>query len=403
MEKIKDVTKSGWHPKKESWRGDFKGINQVAGWVGKGKNSQAENQDQEHRSRPLASLKNPDAFGPPPKNLNYHGGAAVPNAITPDRSGLGAPVSVDETRAREEEEQRELDATEESKAGPPIPYRADTTGLSTRNLPKPPLRRNEHGSPPIIGTKPKPSLPPRLPPRQNSDSSQAPFSPPPPYSSDSGATPNAARNDDTTQGALRRLGSAGINVPGLSIGGGTHANKRQDLATPADGDPSSSPSKGQGSQLNELQSRFSKMSTTQPSPGSPSQGTSFADKQAAFKTATAFRNNPSSVSLADARATAATANNFRERHGDQVASGWKSANALNQKYDLSSKVGGYASNSGASQQHEPSPPAATPDTPDPVVHAIKKKAPPPPPKKGLTGGDSAGLPPPIPLSTKPKQ
>lgn len=34
MEKVKSVTKSGWHPsgkdgKKESWRGDFKGINQV--------------------------------------------------------------------------------------------------------------------------------------------------------------------------------------------------------------------------------------------------------------------------------------------------------------------------------------------------------------------------------------
>lgn len=34
MEKVKNVTKSGWHPsgkdgKKESWRGDFKGINQV--------------------------------------------------------------------------------------------------------------------------------------------------------------------------------------------------------------------------------------------------------------------------------------------------------------------------------------------------------------------------------------
>lgn len=373
--------------------------------MGKGKNPQAEDQDQEHRSRPLASLKDPDAFGPPPKNLNYHGGVAVPNTITPDRSGLSAPVSAAEIRAREEEEQREFDAAEESaarKAGPPIPYRADTTGLSTRNLPKPPLRRNEHESPPVIGTKPKPALPPRLPPRQNSDSSQAPFSPPPPYSSTTTPMPNAARNDGTTQGALRRLGSAGIKVPGLSIGGGTHANKRQDLG-PADGDPTSSPSRGQGSQLNELQSRFSKMSTKPPSPGSPSQGTSFADKQAAFKTATAFRNNPSSVSLADARATASTANNFRERHGEQVASGWKSANALNQKYDLSSKIGGYASNSGASNQHEPSPPAATPDTPDPVVHSIKKKAPPPPPKKGFTGGDSAGSPPPIPLSSKPKQ
>lgn len=38
MEKVKNVTKSGWHPsgkdgKKESWRGEFKGINQVVGSV----------------------------------------------------------------------------------------------------------------------------------------------------------------------------------------------------------------------------------------------------------------------------------------------------------------------------------------------------------------------------------
>jgi hypothetical protein len=34
MDKVKNITKSGWHPSgkdgnKESWRGDFKGINQV--------------------------------------------------------------------------------------------------------------------------------------------------------------------------------------------------------------------------------------------------------------------------------------------------------------------------------------------------------------------------------------
>lgn len=38
MEKVKSVTKSGWHPsgkdgKKESWRGDFKGINQVVSYT----------------------------------------------------------------------------------------------------------------------------------------------------------------------------------------------------------------------------------------------------------------------------------------------------------------------------------------------------------------------------------
>lgn len=378
--------------------------------MGKGKNPHAE--DQEHRSRPLASLKNPDAFGPPPKNLNYHGDAASSNAITPGQSGLGAPVSTEEIRSKDEDEQREIDAAEESAArkaaAPPIPYRADTTGLSTRNLPKPPLRRNEYEAQqsenlPNLAHKTKPSLPPRLPPRQISNSKQGPFSPPPPYSATVSATPNDARSDVISKGALGRLGSAGISVPGLSIGGGTDASNRHDLAKRGDNDSMSSPSAGQGSQLNELQSRFSKMSTKPPSPGSPSEGTTFAQKQAAFKTASSFRNDPSSISLADARATASTANNFRERHGDQVASGWKSANALNQKYDLSNKVGGYASNSGTSNQIEPVLPTTTSDTSYPAVHMTKKKAPPPPPKKVFTGGDSASSPPPIPLSSKPKQ
>lgn len=38
MSGFKDTFKGGWHPKgkdgksKEGWRGDFKGIDQVAGW-----------------------------------------------------------------------------------------------------------------------------------------------------------------------------------------------------------------------------------------------------------------------------------------------------------------------------------------------------------------------------------
>ena len=382
--------------------------------MGKGKNPPAE--QQEHRSRPLASLKDPAAFGPPPKNSNYHGGDTVPSTITPHRNGLVAPVSADEIQAQEEDEQREIDAVEKSAprkaTAPPIPYRADTTGLPIRNLPKPALRRNEQDgqqkeSPPNLRTKPKPSLPPRLPPRQNSNSShslQGPFSPPPPYSAAVTATPNVAQNEVISQGALRRLASAGVNVPALSIGGGTDANSRPAPAKPGDSDATSTPSAGQeSSQLNELQSRLSKISAQPSSAGPPSQGTSFAQKQAAFKTASSFQKDPSSVSLADARATASTVNNFRERHGDQVATGWKSANALNQKYDLSSKVGGYASYSDPSKQNEPTPSAGTPGTPDAVVHMMKKRAPPPPPKKVFTGGDSAGSPPPIPLSSKPKQ
>lgn len=53
--------KKGWHPpgrdgKKESFRNDFKGINQVAGWMGKGKDPKAEERET-HVSQPLSSLK----------------------------------------------------------------------------------------------------------------------------------------------------------------------------------------------------------------------------------------------------------------------------------------------------------------------------------------------------------
>lgn len=344
--------------------------------------------------------------------MNYHGGAAAPDTITPDRSGLGAPVTAHEARAKEEEEKREIDTAEEwaarKAAAPPVPYRADTTGLSTKNLSKPSLRRieslgQESESLSNQRTKPKPSLPPRLRPKNNSNIPQGPFSPPSPYAGTATNTANVAQNSAMSQGALRRLGSAGISVPGLSIGGGTDGDNHQEIGNRGDSDSTSSPSAGQGFELNELQSRLSKMSTKPESSGSPSQGTSFAQKQAAFRTARSFRNDPASVSLADARATASTANNLRERHGDQVASGWKSANSLNQKYDLSSKVGGYASNSGASNPNKPTPYATMPDTANAVVNMVKKKAPPPPPKKAFTGGDSVGPPPPIPLSSKPKQ
>lgn len=378
--------------------------------MGKGKNPQAE--AQEHRSRPLASLKDPSAFGPPPKNLNYNGAAAVPNAITPDHSGLGAPLNVEELRAKEEEEQREIRAAEKDAATPPMPYRADTTVLSTSNLPKPPVRRIEQedqraGGPANQIPKPKPSLPPRLPPRPDRANFQNSFSEPPPYTAN---TIKDAPVSSLNQGALRRLGSAGINVPGLGVGGSSNVTSTE---KPIDGNIESSPTTGHRPQLNELQSRFSKISSKSSQPPSPSgslnQGTTFAQKKAALKTASSFRNDPSSVSLSDAGAAASTANNFRERHGDQVASGWKNANALNQKYDLSNRVGAFPSSNSASTtnqsgsvQNEPAS-STTTETPDFGALAVRKKPPPPPPKKPFLGGDSAFSPPPVPLSSKPKQ
>lgn len=137
-------------------------------------------------------------------------------------------------------------------------------------------------------------------------------------------------------------------------------------------------------------------------------------KQAALRTASNFHKNPSTVSMADARSAASTFNNFRQRHGEQVASGVKSANNLNQKYGISDKIGHYAGRVGQQQEGTTGNAGAAPSplSPPPgLVSAIgKKKPPPPPPKKkpqlssapaAPPGQGDDDEPPPIPLATKP--
>lgn len=400
MSGFKGIVKGGYHPRSkdgkgtESWRGDFKGVNTVAGWVGKGKDTSGNTAAHEHVSRPLATLKDPSAFGPPPKNVNYHGGAAMPNQITPDTRGLGAPLSREEIQAKREEEQR-LAEEEAKPKGPPVPFRSDTTGLKTTHLPPPPGRKDgADGRSPALETKPKakpPGLPPRLPPRDSS----APTSP-----VHTGRSEPDAHKGILNQGALSRLGAAGVSVPGFGIG------SRQQLPPPTIS-PSRTPqpaSPANSSQLNELSSRFSRLSsTTSPKPDSPSQGTTWAEKQAAMKTASSFHKDPSSISFSDAKAAAGTANNFRERHGEQVKSGWQSANKLNTKYGLADKVGAYG---GGAQSQPPEAGASSHETPSALsLGALGKKKPPPPPVKRAGLGGAASLrdaaPPSIPMSSRP--
>jgi hypothetical protein len=114
------------------------------------------------------------------------------------------------------------------------------------------------------------------------------------------------------------------------------------------------------------------------------------------------------VSLSDARAAASTANNFRQRHGEQVAAGAKTANNLNQKYGLMDKAkSSYASVQGTQQGQGAQAGAASPSLSGLVG---KKKPPPPPPKKkpalvasvapSAPADDDA--PPPIPMATRPQ-
>jgi hypothetical protein len=157
-------------------------------------------------------------------------------------------------------------------------------------------------------------------------------------------------------------------------------------------------------QLSELQARFSKMSSPSANAANAAQtseGTSWSQKQAALKTASALRTDPSSVSIADAKNAAVTANNFRERHGEQVATGLRTAGGLNQKYGVLDKVNrtfpsagsSIASNTPANEGQQSLPSVAS-------AVASKKPPPPPPKKKELTA--SSGDAPPIPLGSKPR-
>ena len=328
----------------------------------------------------------------------------MPNAITPDRRGLGAPLSAQEIDAQnelEESEKRALEQAARKPVPPPIPYRLDTTGLSTEALPKPPLRRIEAVDPSVAhpslqparpATKPRPSLPPQLPPRESATPTRESLP------ASSGATREPWAASGLKHDALTRLGSAGVSVRELNIGGQPEAqitNHGRDVNESANSNPNQKPT------FSELHKRFSGLSTTSPvTETSPDGGTSFAQKQAALKTASSFRRDPSSISLSDAKTAAATADNFRHRHGDQVASGLKSANAVNQKYDVAGKLGGHSCALSAKDETHSSLPAV--DDLNSVSFTEKKKPPPPPPKRGHgASAISTSSPPPIPLSSKP--
>lgn len=392
--------------------------------MGKGKapgsNSQKED-PRDHSSAPLSTLKDPASFGPPPKHAHYYGAEAAaatsrlpPTAPTaPHKSGWGAPVPVP-SRMSEEAQREEEEA--EARRGPPVPYRANTTGINPASLPKPPTRYEQPAEPqsPVQRVGARPTPPPRLPPRQNSNPDVNAPSPPPAYTAVVSPTSQTTQTGQINTGAASRLGRAGVNVPGFNIGSnpGSPPPTRQPAST---------------SQQSELASRFAKLGSSSSSPSaSPapasSTGTTWAQKQTALSTASKFQKDPSSVSLSDARSAASTANNFRERHGEQVAAGWKQANGLNQKYGVVDKARGYGVGGQAAPANEAPQPAfgnggldtgvVAQSSPSLGAVAAKKAPPPkPPPKRqGLStssagSGASAGVeeaPPPVPLGTKPR-
>jgi hypothetical protein len=120
-------------------------------------------------------------------------------------------------------------------------------------------------------------------------------------------------------------------------------------------------------------------------------------KQEAFRTAQNFHKDPSSVSMADAKSAASTANNFRARHQDQIAAGAQKANGWNKKYNVTGRVNSFLEKQASPVSEQPPSEVQAP-LGSPTPANINRKPPPPPPPKKPSGMHA---PPPVPLGTKP--
>lgn len=327
---------------------------------------------------------------------------------------------------------------------------------SARASPAPPPRSAIAAPPPPSAPKAAPRLPPRLPPRQNSRPDLHTPEPPPSYN-------EAATVPAPDHAAVNRLGQAGVSVPGFDIGSSSSSTRTSPHHTPT------LPGAPQAAQVNELQSRFRSMQFGSPKPPSPSPsassanssshynptnnpnnytpptltpatesgGTTWDQKRHAATTAQSFHKDPSSVSFSDARSAASTANNFRQRHGETVKSGYASAREMgskygqqakdmNTKYGISDRAKGYADKAVNYNRSTPSTMSASSSSSSSAgagaaggygggaaaVAGKKAPPPPPPPKKRELGGvglgagsahaDGADGPPPLPLSSKPR-
>ncbi|CAP79055.1 Pc06g00620 [Penicillium rubens Wisconsin 54-1255] len=388
MSGLRNTIKGGWHPEgkeggKESWRGDFKGINQVAGWMGKGNESNSDRSN--HVSQPLSALKDPSAFGPPPKHTKYHGAAAAPN-----QANIQDPHRQEVAEAEEEQFQKP--------APPPVPYRVNTSGLSTDNLPPPPVRRLDSASSAstssISKSKP-PKPPPRLPARNGSPVSD----PPPAYS-----PAPVLSHDYINQDATSRLANAGVSVPGFGIGQ----------------EKSSSPAH---TPVNKLQSRFSQMGTSD----SPSKLSGYASRftgsspAAPSPPARPASNTSTSMNLEPAEPARGTSSvqDFRERHADKIDMGKEKWGGVTSRFNTFVEDRKFSAEANKRVPRPPSRPvsmtqsnsaAGSPTEPDIQAQAQRKKAPPPPPPKRTefraspvdASSPSPLGPPPVPHNTKPR-
>ncbi|SMY21260.1 unnamed protein product [Zymoseptoria tritici ST99CH_1A5] len=332
-----NVLKGGWHP--GGGKGDSSGSassttgvrGKLSELKGKATGKPVDRHDYDaarsHQSAPLSSLRDPASFAPPPKHSAYYGDGAQSPAVTrtvtsssvaaanKPAPSLGAPLVETGYAARRAAEQRERQEQAELEAAKPKgPYRSDTSGLRTDNLPPPPVKRvtanvsGGNGPTPSPARRASPALPPRvpprqaapppsLPPRQNEYPDEHTPAPPPAYqeaiSQPTTQTPSAPVAPPRQAGminqfAANRLGQAGVNVSGFGIGGETSSTANGSAANPAQpardyrsqigqmgalhqryqnsnanntSAGSSQAAGGYGQQVGELQQRFSKMNT----------------------------------------------------------------------------------------------------------------------------------------------
>ncbi|KAG8630110.1 hypothetical protein KVT40_001729 [Elsinoe batatas] len=355
-----------------------------------------------------------------------------------DRGGWGGAISQDNLSSWQQKKQLEKEEAEKPKV-PTGPYRKDTTGLRTDHLPPPPVRRGTGvASPPITPVsrtptagsnrpplpppsaspaKPKPpGLPPRLPPRQSAEPNE--YTPPPPPSYTEATSqpqtpaevqgrpsfPVPTSNLSTNTSSLNRLAGAGISVPALGV------SRTTTSPPPHPTSPSSRFNQGGG--LSELQSRFKGLNTNSTSTISPPsqqedqpQAPILANSVgSAYSTFAKARQDPSKVSLSEAKQAATTANAVNQRYGAQMGHGLSAANrfAANNTSNGQSSAAGVSNPSTSGNAGGFGGVAA-------LANVAQKKAPPPPPPsrssatagQGVAGG-SGTPPPPVPMGSKPR-
>ncbi|KAI5855195.1 hypothetical protein BZA05DRAFT_390801 [Tricharina praecox] len=300
-------------------------------------------EEEERVARPVAALKDPNSFAPPPKHRAAYGDDVASASI---RMGSQPP---------------------------PVPTRRATI---------------EDGA--------RPPLPPRLPPRRSPATDTTAAFPEERQVSGEDLAHRGGLSSGSV-GALRRLGNSGITIPGFE----TTSSTKNQSSTKTSILPPPPPSPGSRPSISSLGDRFSKSN-----PEAPATGTTFKEKQAAIKTANSFYKDPTKVSFTDMKAAAGTARNFQQRHGEQVAEGVRVGNKLGLipgNAETPPEASHHEPPPTPTRAHIEPPPTPTRAHMQPPPLPAKKKPPPPPPKKKPILATPSPPPPPIPAASRPHQ